>query len=165
MHYWFLFILSILIFTPPVFAQTSIITESSNSSPYVLKIDNHTYSISYSVNADVIAMDIDPESKSLLIGVENTHDSQFLISLKHEMISAPNNAFLILVDGQEVDYNITSDSDSSTFTFFVPGGTEEIEIIGTFVIPEFPIGTIFVYVLIISSIVIFAKVKIPFFKL
>lgn len=165
MYYWFLFILPILFFTTPIYAQNSIISELPNSSSYILKIDDHVYSISYNVNADVIAMDIDPESKSLLIGVKNTHNSQFIISLTHEIISAPNNEFLILVNGQEVYYDITSNSDVSTFTFFVPEGTEEIEIVGTFVIPEFPIGSIFVYALIISSIVIFAKVKVPFFKL
>ncbi|PIN82688.1 MAG: hypothetical protein COV65_05460 [Nitrosopumilales archaeon CG11_big_fil_rev_8_21_14_0_20_33_24] len=162
MHYWFLFILSILIFTPAAFAQPSVITESHNSSLYVLKIDDHTYSISYDVNADVIAMGIDPESKSLLIGVKNTHDSKFLINLKHEMINAVNNDFLILVDGQETDYDVISDSDSFTFAFYVPAGTEEIEIIGTFVIPEFPIGSIFVYALIILPLVIFSNIKTRF---
>lgn len=160
MYYWFLFLLPLLF--SPVFAQT---LSDVTPSQYILKFDGHTFDISYVVNGDVLAMDIDPESKSLLIGVKNTHNSQFIISLTHEIISAPNNEFLILVNGQEVYYDITSNSDVSTFTFFVPEGTEEIEIVGTFVIPEFPIGSIFVYALIISSIVIFAKVKVPFFKL
>ena len=58
-----------------------------------------------------------------------------------------------------------SDYDSSTFEFFVPIGSEEVEIIGTNVIPEFPVGAIFGFVVMISFIMIFAKVKAPFFKL
>jgi predicted secreted protein with PEFG-CTERM motif len=85
--------------------------------------------------------------------------------LEHELINAQNNEFIILVDGQETDYEITSDSDSSTFAFFVPTGTEEVEIIGTRVIPEFPIGAIFGFAVMISTIMIFAKIKTPFFKL
>ena len=164
MNYWAFLILPFLIFTTPIFGQTSS-DELSNSSNYVLEIDEHVYSISYVVNADIVAMEIDPESKSLLIGLENTYDSQFFIGLENELINAPNNEFLILVDGEEVDYEITSDSDSSTFEFFVPVGSEEVEIIGTNVIPEFPVGTIFGFAVMISVIMIFAKVKAPFFKL
>lgn len=164
MSYWIFFILPLLIFTTPIFAQTPS-DELSNSSQYALEIDEHAYSISYVVNANVVAMDIDPESTSLLIGLDNTYDSRFFIGLEHELINAQNDEFIILVDGQETDYEISSDSVSSTFTFFVPTGTEEVEIIGTHVIPEFPIGAIFGFAVMISTIMIFTKVKAPFFKL
>lgn len=164
MNYWIFLILPLLIFTSPIFAQTPS-DELSNSSQYALEIDEHAYSISYVVNANVVAMEIDPESTSLLIGLDNTYDSRFFIGLEHELINAQNNEFIILVDGQETDYEISSDSDSSTFAFFVPTGTEEVEIIGTHVIPEFPIGALFGFAVMISTIMIFAKVKAPFFKL
>ena len=164
MNYWTFLVLFFMIFTVPAFAQT-LSDELSNSSEYVLEIDNHVYSISYVVNANVIAMEIDPESKSLLIGLDKTYDSQFFIGLEHELINAQNNEFIILVDGEEVDYEITSDSTSSTFEFFVPIGSEEVEIIGTSVIPEFPFGAIFGFAVMFSVIIIFAKTKVPFFKL
>ena len=163
MNYWAFLILPFLIFITPVFAQTP--SDELTNSEYVLEIDEHTYSISYVVNADIIAMEIDPESRSLLIGLDKTYDSQFFIGLEHELINAPNNEFIILVDGEEVDYKVTSNSDSSTFEFFVPIGSEEVEIIGTNVIPEFPVGAIFGFVIMISVIMIFAKAKTPFFKL
>ena len=162
MNYWAFLILPLLIFTTPIFAQTP---SDESTLEYVLEIDEHTYSISYVVNADVIAMQIDPESRSLLVGLDKTYDSQFFIDLEHELINAQNNEFVILVDGEEVDYKMTSDSDSSTFEFFVPIGSEEVEIIGTNVIPEFPVGAIFGFVVMISVIMIFAKMKTPFFKL
>jgi len=162
MNYWAFLILPLLIFTTPIFAQTP---SDESTLEYVLEIDEHTYSISYVVNADVIAMQIDPESRSLLVGLDKTYDSQFFIDLEHELINAQNNEFVILVDGEEVDYKMTSDSDSSTFEFFVPIGSEEVEIIGTNVIPEFPVGAIFGFVVMISFIMIFAKAKAPFFKL
>ena len=164
MSYWFFLILPLLIFTTPIFAET-LSDELSNSSQYALEIDEHAYSISYVVNANVVAMEIDPESTSLLIGLDNTYDSRFFIGLEHELINAQNDEFIILVDGQETYYEISSDSDSSTFAFFVPTGTEEVEIIGTHVIPEFPIGAIFGFAVMISTIMIFAKIKAPFFKL
>ena len=71
MNYWAFLILPILIFTTPIFGQTPS-DDLSNSSDYVLEIDGHVYSISYVVNADIIAMEIDPESRSLLIGLDKT---------------------------------------------------------------------------------------------
>lgn len=165
MNYFLFLIFPFLIFSTPAFAQTS---ESllSNSSQYDLKFDEqHVYSVSYVVNADIIKMQIDPESKSLLVGLDNTHNSQFFIGLEHELISAPNNEFVILVDGHEVEYQITSDATSSTFEFFVPTGAEEVEIIGTNVVPEFPLGAVFGFAIMISSVMIFAKMRAPFFKL
>ncbi len=165
MNYWLFLILPFLFVSTPIFAQLQESDTFPNSSKYTLKVDQHAYSIPYVVNANIIAMNIDPESRSLLIGLVNTHDSQFFIDLKNELVSAPNNEFVILVDGQEVDYKITSNSDSSTFEFFVSVGSEEVEIIGTHVIPEFPIGAIFGFVIMISSIIVFAKIKTPFSKL
>lgn len=164
MHYWLL-ILPLLIFSTPALAQTLESDSFSNSSEYVLEIDEHEYSVSYTVNANVIAMEIDPESKSLLIGLDKTYDSQFFIGLEHDLINAENNEFIILVDGEEVDYQITSDSEKSTFEFFVPVSSEEVEIIGTHVIPEFPIGAVFGFIVMISSVMLFAKMKPSFFTL
>jgi len=139
--------------------------EMDEPSEYVLEIDEQVFLIPYQVNAKVIAMAIDPELTSLLIGLDDTIDSIFIIDLNHELISTNNNEFAILVNGLEVDYDIVSDSDSSTFTFFVPEFTEEIEIIGTHVIPEFPLGTIMGLVILISAVMLASRSKTPVFRL
>jgi len=164
MKYVIFVVFFLVLTTVPIYAQSSEGSNVEKSTTYKLEIIEHVYSISYSVNAEILAMAIDPESRSLLIGLENAQDSIFVIDLKHELINAQNNDFVVLVDGKESDYQITPDSDSSTFTFFIPEFTEEVEIIGTHVIPEFPVGIILIFAVMISSIVIFAKVKIPFFK-
>jgi len=135
-----------------------------NSPEYLLEIDENVFSIPYEVNANVIAIALDPELTSLLIGLENTSDSIFVIDLEHELISAPNNEFAILVNGLEVDYDIFSDSDSSTFTFFVPAFTEEVEIIGTYVIPEFPLGVIMALMVLTILVVLVSRARIPIFR-
>ena len=159
MYYWFLFLFPLFFST--AFAQTSDVI----SSQYVLTFDGHTFDISYIVNGDVLAMAIDPESKSLLIGLENTIDSKFSISFNPELIRATNNEYVILVNGQDVDYQFAQDPDSFTLSFFVPTGTQEVEVIGTSVIPEFHIGIIFMLIIMITSVIIFTKVKTSFFKL
>ena len=136
----------------------------TNPSEYVLEIDDHSFSIPYEVNAKVIAMDIDPELSSLLIGLDGVKDSIFKIDLQHELIIDSNNEYTILVDGMEVDYDLVVDSDSSTFTFRVPEFTEEIEIIGTHVIPEFPFGFIVGLSILIFTVLVLSKYKMPLFK-
>jgi len=65
--------------------------------------------------------------------------------------------FMVLVDGEEWD-DVEIDGNQVTVEF--PAGTEEIEIIGTFVIPEFgAIAALILAVAIISIIVVSAKTR------
>jgi len=140
----------------------SLITLFSNLSVYAesysLEIDDEVYDIEYDFNGDVIAMAIDKETFSLLIATENVNDSQFQIKLPNDLIRAENNEFAILVNGFEVDYEVLDTVDVN-LTFFVPAFTEEIEIIGTFVVPEFPLGAVLVLGTISGIIIIVQKSK------
>lgn len=111
---------------------------------YQLEADGNSFDIKYDFDGDVIAMAIDTEAVSLLIGTENVKDTQFQITLPKDLIRADNNEFAVLVNGYEVDYTTTS-AEYTVLTFFVPEFTEEIEIIGTYVVPEFPLGAILVF--------------------
>ena len=136
-----------------------------NPSEYILEIDDHSFLILYEVNAKLLSMDIDKEQTSLLIGLEETTDSLFKIDLPLEMINDPNNEFTILVDGVNIEYSIVSDSDSSSFSFFVPEFTEEVEIIGTHVIPEYPIGAFFGLAILTTFIVTITRLPKNLFRL
>jgi predicted secreted protein with PEFG-CTERM motif len=66
--------------------------------------------------------------------------------------------FFVLVDGEEVDFDEIISSTDRILTIEFPAGTELIEIIGTFVIPEFgTIAAMILAVAIISIIAISAK--------
>ena len=127
---------------------------------YNLIVDEHSFDLTYEFSGDVIAMAIDQELRSLLIGVENTKDSLFRITFDNTLITAENGNFAILVNGLEVDYDILDDGNSSTLRFYVEEGTEEIEIIGTHVIPEFPFSVFFGFVLMTSIVLIITKFRI-----
>jgi len=127
---------------------------------YNLTVDEHSFDLTYEFSGDVIAMAIDQELRSLLIGVENTKDSLFRITFDNKLVSATNDNFAILVNGLEVDYDILDDGNSSTLRFYVEEGTEEIEIIGTHVIPEFPFSVFFGFVLMTSIVLIITKFRI-----
>ncbi|MCH8834102.1 MAG: hypothetical protein IIA81_07450 [Thaumarchaeota archaeon] len=124
---------------------------------YDLIIDENSFELKYELNGDVIAMALDQELTSLLIGIDKTKDSTFTIELPNEMIRSEDNAFAVLVNGLEVDYEIVSDNDSSALEFFVPSGTEEIEIIGTYVIPEFPLGFVLIFGAIMTVVCLMTR--------
>ena len=161
-----LLILSLVITVIPVSAQSPLSDfENSDLSEYILLVDEHTFTVSYSVDAQILAMSIDPEANSLLIGLENTRESLFRVNLNTEIISAENNEFVVLANGYEVDYSIIDNSDNLEFLFYVLDFTEEVEIIGTHVIPEFPFGSIIVFVTLITTVMVFTKLKFSMFKL
>jgi len=131
---------------------------------YVLQIDEHTYELEFSLSGDMIAMAIDPELTSLLIGIENVRDGEFNIRVPNELISAQNNEFAILVDGLEIDYEIEIYNNEVLFLFDLYNGTQEIEIIGTNVIPEFPLGSFAILLTTIALVTTFAKMRIGPFR-
>lgn len=143
-----------------IFAIASIFTfQSAFSETYDLVIDEKTFTVQYEGMTEVLAMKIDHESKSLLIGIKNTEDSNFRISVPNELISASSNEFAILVNGYEINYSLEEKNDNAIFSFFIPHGTQEIEIIGTKVVPEFPFSPIVVFSIIILSVIAISKTK------
>ena len=138
-----------------------IIVFSSNlayGSTYSLETNDMPFEISYELNGDVIAMAVDENTTSFLIGITNVEDSNFEISLPTELISAENNEFVVLVDGIEVDYDASTQNDVSVLQFFVPANSQEIEIIGTHVIPEFPLGALVVLATMIVIVTFVTKI-------
>jgi hypothetical protein len=70
-----------------------------------------------------------------------------MITLPRALIDSKTGAmdddFIILVEGDEVDYTEHHATDTErVLTIAVPAGTEEIEIVGTHVVPEFPVAMI-----------------------
>jgi len=150
----------LLIFGLILSVSFSILPSAFAENIYNLTVDEHSFDLTYEFSGDVIAMAIDHELSSLLIGVENTTDSLFRITFDNTLITAENDNFAILVNGLEVDYDILDDGNSSTLRFYVEEGTEEIEIIGTHVIPEFPFSVFSGFVLMTSIVLIITKFRI-----
>ena len=150
---------TLIVFTILILSNLSAYAEKN----YHMEIDDNSFDIKYDFDGDVIAMEIDTELNSLLIGTENVKDSQFQITLPNDLISAENNEFAILVNGFEVEYEVVETVDPY-LTFFVPAYTEEIEIIGTYVVPEFPLGTVLTLGSITGIVILLQKSKKFFFR-
>jgi len=106
----------------------------------------------------VTEMEIDMDSTSLVIEVDAIDNGSITVTLPRDVIDATINGedddLFVIVDGEEVDFEESKTSADRTLTIEFPAGTEEIEIIGSFVVPEF--GTIAVMIFAIAIISIIA---------
>jgi predicted secreted protein with PEFG-CTERM motif len=126
-------------------------------------VQDSTDLISYEItNAKLLNVVPDLDAVSLLIYIETTDEGSITLTIPRSVLDASINGgddeFFVLVDGEEVDFEEITTSVNRTITIGFLAGTEQIEIIGTFVIPEF--GTIAVVILavaIISIVAISAK--------
>jgi predicted secreted protein with PEFG-CTERM motif len=115
-------------------------------------------------NAKLINAIPDMDAISLLVYIETTDDGSITLTIPRTILDASINdgddEFFVLVDGEEVDFEEIKTSADRTITIEFLAGTEQIEIIGTFVIPEFgTIAAMILAVAIISIVAISAKSK------
>ena len=113
-------------------------------------------------NGKLINVIPDTDAKSLLIDIEALDDGSITLTIPRSVLDATINdeddEFFVLVDGEEVDFDEITTSTDRTLTIEFLAGSEQIEIIGTFVIPEFgTIAAMILAVAIISIIAISAK--------
>ena len=134
--------------TTPEFAME----ENENTSQSIM-IEDH--SLDYELTcAEIQSMTPDTEMKSMIIAIKTDCDGELTNTLPKDVIDTDENGFFVLVDGDETNHKASSVGEFWTLTIPFSYGSEEIEIIGTFVIPEF--GTIagLVLILAITSIII-----------
>jgi predicted secreted protein with PEFG-CTERM motif len=137
--------------------QDSIITATT------ITVQDSTDLISYEItNAKLINAIPDMDAISLLVYIETTDDGSITLTIPRSVLDATINdgddEFFVLVDGEEVDFEEIKTSTDRILTIKFYAGTEQIEIIGTFVIPEFgTIAAMILAVAIISIIAISAK--------
>jgi len=124
-----------------------------------ISVDGTNFSLSYSITGgSVLNVNPDYDVTSLITTIETTSDGELSITLPRALIDAKlgnaDNDYFVLVDGEEVEFGESKTATDRTITIAFPDGAETIEIIGTYVVPEF--GTIAVMILGISIISIIA---------
>jgi len=128
-----------------------------------ITVQDSTDLISYEItNAKLLNVIPDLDAVSLLIYIETTDEGSITLTIPRSVLDASINGgddeFFVLVDGEEVDFEEITTSVDRTLTIDFLAGTEQIEIIGTFVIPEFgTIAAMILAVAIISIVAISAK--------
>ena len=128
-----------------------------------LTIQDSTDLILYEItNGKITNVIPDLDAVSLLIDIEAIDDGSITLTIPRSVLDATINdnddEFFVLVDGEEVNFEEITTSTDRTLTIEFFAGSEQIEIIGTFVVPEFgTIAAMILAVAIISIIAISAK--------
>ena len=137
-----------------------IVDELESIPSEVIPLDDVEQKVSYDIEGGIVQNIVpNPETNSLIISIDTTDDGSITLTLPRDIIDAKlsdglDDSFFILVDGEEALFDeITNDSER-IITIGFSAGVETIEIIGTFVIPEF--GTIAMMILVISIISVIA---------
>ena len=122
--------------------------------------DSGTFDVKYTIRGGIVeSIEIEPENLGLLVKINSLDDGKIILELPRESIDAEkqngkDEKFIILINDVQTTYDqIRSESTIRTVGINFERGDSEIQIIGTYVIPEF--GTI---VMIILTIGILASI-------
>ncbi len=148
----------------PVFAQTEgqIFSVKDSSGQ---KVGDVQYNI---VNGTVDDMSVDVGANSLYIPITTAANGTLTVTLPRTLIDATTNngqddQFYVLLDGQDSYFQESKTNIERTLTVPFPDGTSEIDVVGTYVVPEFPTSAAIVFAIAIISIVVVstrAKIRI-----
>jgi len=124
--------------------------------PYEVDAGSHgTFDVNYTIKGGTVKnMVVDSEIFAVIVQIDATDEGTITLDLPREFIGAEkqdgkDDTFIILIDGIEVAYQETVvQSDSRVISINFEQGDSDIEIIGTYVVPEF--GTIVMMVLIVG---------------
>jgi predicted secreted protein with PEFG-CTERM motif len=111
------------------------------------------YCIPYEISgAHVSSASLNPQGKSIVLILDDAKKGTLTIKPSSDII---NGIFMVLVDGEESsDISITGNE----VTIMFPEDSTEIEVVGTFVIPEFgPVAVLILTIAIISGVIISNK--------
>jgi len=114
-----------------------------------------TFDVEYSIKGGTVKdMVVDPDIFAIIVQIESPDEGTITLDLPREFIGAEkqdgkDDTFIILIDGIEVPYQESLvHPDSRVITINFEEGDSDIEIIGTYVVPEF--GTIVMMILIVG---------------
>jgi len=135
-------------------------------SQLAVKVGIETYCIPYSVTGAIVKSGmIDVNSKSLIVRIDADSDGEITLDIPRSVLDSKSgnndSRFFVLVNGEEDDiYSESKTDDTRSVTIQFESGVDEIEIIGTFVVPEFgAIAALILAVAIISIIALSAKTR------
>ena len=138
----------------------------STSDDNTVAIEGSSDLIGYEITGGkLLSIMPDVDANSLIVSIDATSDGSLTLTIPRSVADAlfengDDDEFFVLIDGEEVDFDETKTSTDRTLTISFPEGAEEIEIIGTWVVPEFgTIAAMILAVAIISIIAVSAKSK------
>ena len=147
-------------------------TITATGKSYTIEVDDNTFEIFYGgygsleIGGEALeedeptlsSMNLNVQRKSLEITlVPIPNDKIFWVLLPIDVISAEGANYQLFIDGVDTKYDLTKFPGNYALGMVLPPGAENIEIIGTHVIPEFGTFTILILGLSIFGLVYYMR--------
>lgn len=118
---------------------------------------NHEYPI-------LDSLTVNSERKSLEVVMESVPEkTDFWLRMPESVITAEKENFTVLIDGVDTPYDLMKFPEDYVIGFIIDENTTQIEIIGTYVIPEFGVFAILILLVSLSAVILFQnKMKFSF---
>ncbi len=133
------------------------VTENNNTT---MKVMGTELSVEYTIiGGTLLSVTPDLKSKSLVLSIDGVQDGTITLDIPRTVADSildtgGDDTFIVLVDGEDTRFVEVISATHRTVTVPISAGTTQIEIIGTFVIPEF--GSMVMLILVVSIISIIA---------
>jgi hypothetical protein len=124
-----------------------------------------TFDVPYTIRGGTIKnILVDPDILGLIVTIDAEKDGTLTMDLERRWVDAKksdgtDDTYIILIDGSEVPYQETTDADSRLVTIHFQAGDSDIEIIGTFVVPEFGPLVVAVLVAAVTSVILISRFR------
>src|SRR2546428_7603830 len=121
---------SVISFPSTTISDTGIVPFSAN-------VTNTNFTVNYDITGNNKLLDakMDQQAKSLVLSLETSSNGTLTVIIPRALLDAKINnqddRFIVLMDGQEIEYKETKTIDNRTLTFQFTQGTSKIEIIAT----------------------------------
>jgi outer membrane protein assembly factor BamB len=139
------------------------IENETRNSVYKLEIESDdntvvSYPVVYLIEGgQVDKMSIDRDRKSLDITITAEDQGSLRLELSRNMIDAWDSSYEVYVDGEVVEYDeVKADTQTRTLSIPFSASSEQIQVIGTYVVPEFPMASLMLVLTIAGTITIMA---------
>jgi len=142
--------------------------EATVTTNKIIEVDagtSGTFDVEYVINGGTLKeIQIDPEIFGIIVIIEADNDGVLTLNLPRVSVDAKKSDgtdedFIIFVDGAEIPYQETKDAESRILTLQFEEGDSDIEIIGTFVVPEFGNYAMMILLFSIIAIIVISSKK------
>jgi len=135
----------------------------------VVKGGSQVFCVPFEITGGIITGNsISSQTSSLTLMITAESDGSVILKLPRNVIDArqhgmegDDTSFIVLVDGEEANFEeISTTSDERTLDVTVPEGATQIEVVGTWAVPEFgTTAAIILAVAIVSIIAVSARTR------
>jgi predicted secreted protein with PEFG-CTERM motif len=137
-----------------------------NANEIAIKGGSTVYCAPYEISGAIVTKaSVSSATSSIVLMIETESDGSISLKIPRSVLESQSNSgdtdFIVLVDDEEADFEETgSDDESRTIDITFPEGATQVEIIGTWAVPEFgTMAAIILAVAIVSIIAVSARTR------